>query len=342
MRPVLVALMVAACSKDEPRSSGAPPDPAPSPRDPSSPRVPPDPSPRAPLDPSSPRVPPDPPRAATTDAAAGAVAPAVADAPAGSTQPPATDPHLPPHRSFADLATALAATLPADARVIGFGELHARADVPGVRSSLSAFTDALPAFGERISDLVVETWRVDGTCGSGAVAATQRLETSVRRPAATKSEIGKLVDATRAAKIQPHAMTVSCADYDKIAPAKGDVDPIAMLTLTTKELTRIARSAVAVRDKQPGHRPWIALYGGALHNDRFPPKGVEEWSYADAVDKAAGGKYVEVDIVAPELAEADKLSRGEPWFPLCASAKQVLVWQRGERSFVVVLPRTPP
>ena len=39
------------------------------------------------------------------------------------------------------------------------------------------------------------------------------------------------------------------------------------------------------RDKEPTHRPWIAVYGGALHNDRFPEPGVAEWSYAAAIDK---------------------------------------------------------
>jgi hypothetical protein len=42
----------------------------------------------------------------------------------------------------------------------------------------------------------------------------------------------------------------------------------------------------------------------------------------------------------PELAEADAALQKQPWFPLVASAKQVLVWQRGERSFVVILPRS--
>ena len=45
--------------------------------------------------------------------------------------------------------------------------------------------------------------------------------------------------------------------------------------------------AVAHRDREAKHRPWIALYGGALHNDRFPADGVEQWSYAAKADAAA-------------------------------------------------------
>ncbi|HEU0029483.1 MAG TPA: hypothetical protein VFQ53_02535 [Kofleriaceae bacterium] len=262
--------------------------------------------------------------------------------PPPTTTPPIDAPALPAHQRFDDLATAIRSTVPADARVIGFGELHARTDRPNVRSALARFTEALPAFGDHVSDLVLETWVVDPKCGQTAVKATKRLETEVKRPEATKNEVTLLAEAARAAKIQPHAMTLACADFKAIAPEKGDVDPIAMLTLTTKELTRIGKSAIAYRDKQPDHRPWITLYGGALHNDRFPPAGTAEWSYAPAIDQASANHYVEIDLIVPELAEAAKGSATEPWFPLVAAADKVLVYQRGERSFVMILPRAKP
>ena len=249
---------------------------------------------------------------------------------------------LPPHTRHATLADALRATIPADARVLGFGELHARVDRAQVRSALAAFTEALPAFGERLSDLVVETWIVDPKCGQQAVTATKKIEAEVKRPEATKSEITLLADAARAAKIQPHAMTLSCKDYEQLAPEKGSPDPIAMLGLVTRELTRVTASAIRYRDREPGHRPWIAVYGGALHNDRFPAAGVAEWSYAGSIDLASNGGYVEIDLIVPEFAEPDKPSQAQPWFPLLAAADRVLVWTRGERSFVVILPRTRP
>ena len=113
------------------------------------------------------------------------------------------------------------------------------------------------------------------------------------------------------------------------------------MTLTTHELGRVTTEAVLHRSSETGARPWIAVYGGALHNDRFPPKGVEEWSYAAQVDKATGGHFVEIDLIVPELAEADSLAAKQPWFPLAQAADaQVAVWTRGERSFVVMLPRS--
>ncbi len=246
----------------------------------------------------------------------------------------------PPPGQFADLGTALASVIPPDARVVGFGELHNRVDRAAVKSALAHFTTALPAFGDKLSDLIVETWIVDPNCGKTAVAATQKMETEVKRPVETKSEIALLADAAKAQKIQPHAMKLSCADYKTLVP-KDQIDVIAMLTLTTRELKRIAISAVVHRDKDPEHRPWIAVYGGALHNDRFPEKAVAEWSYAAALDKVTKDHYVEIDLIVPELAAADEVSRKQPWYSVVESAGEwIQIWKRNDRSFVVVLART--
>lgn len=250
------------------------------------------------------------------------------------------DAALPAHRRFAALADALTAAIGDDARVIGLGELHARTDRPVARTALAQLTATLPALGDQISDLVLETWIVDPKCGRTAVETTRKLETEVRRPATTKSEIAQLVDAAKAAGIRPHAMTLGCADYETLAPGGGAPDPVAMLTLTTRELTRVTTSAIAYRDRHPGGRRWIAVYGGALHNDRFPDDSVAEWSYVPAVDAAARGRYVEIDLIVPALAEADATSRRQPWFPLVGAAgDEVILWARGARSFVVILPR---
>ena len=248
--------------------------------------------------------------------------------------------------AYPDLAAALIATIPGDARVIGFGELHARLDRPAAASTLAAFTRALPALADRLSDLVIETWLVDPGCGQPAVQATSRIEAAVERPAATRSEIGALIGAARAARVEPHAMKLGCADYKAVAPAGGEVNTEAMLSLTTRELRRIVTSAVTHRDREPGHRPWIAVYGGALHNDRFPDAGIADWSYAADADRATGGHFVEIDLVVPELAADRPSARREPWFPLAGAprdpARPVVVWTRGERSFVVLLPPSPP
>jgi hypothetical protein len=245
--------------------------------------------------------------------------------------------------SYPDLATALKAIVPADTRVIGFGELHSRTDRKQVKSALSRFTtEGLPALSDQLSDLIVETWIVDPKCGQAAKTATAKVEITVRRPQETKSEIAILAETARAAKIQPHAMKLKCEDYEKVAPKDKDVKPDVMLGLITSELGRIADEAVLHRTKEGHKRPWIALYGGALHNDRFPATGVEDWSYAARVDKTTGDKFVEVDLIVPELAEGDAGAQSQPWFPLVSNKEQaVKVWKRGDRSFVVIFPRSP-
>jgi hypothetical protein len=244
--------------------------------------------------------------------------------------------------AYPDLATALKAIVPADARVIGFGELHNRTDRAQVKSAIARFTDdGLAALSDKLSDLIIETWIVDPKCGQAAQTATAKVEIKVRRPQETKSEIAQLAETARAAKIQPHAMKLSCADYEKVAPSKGEVLPDVMLGLITKELGRIADEAVKHRNKEPGHRPLIAVYGGGLHNDRFPAEGVEDWSYAARIDELTGNKFVEIDLIVPELAESDPAQRTQPWFGLVTSTEPNLkVWKRGERSYVIVFPRS--
>ena len=248
-------------------------------------------------------------------------------------------PDAPDKDTYATLGDALVAILPADARVLGFGEYHVRTDRAQVRSALSHFTEALTRFGASVSDLVVETWIVDPKCGQKAQTTTKQLETEVKRPEATKSEVALLADAAKAAGIQPHAMTLSCKDYETLNP-NGQVDPVAMLTLTTRELARISTSAIKHRANKGDERPWIAVYGGALHNDREPDPGVAEWSYAAAVDAVAKDGFVEVDLIVPELVANDDKAKAQPWFPLVERASdRVAVFARSPRSFVVVLPK---
>ena len=248
---------------------------------------------------------------------------------------------MPKVDTYDDLGAALTATIPPDARVIGFGELHSRTDRVQIKATLAHFTaEALPVLADKLSDLILETWVVDKGCGSAATEATAKVEITMRRPQETHNDIGDLADAARKAKIQPHAMRVTCSDYTRIAPPGKPVDTVAMLDLTTSELGRIAVEAVIHRDKEPTHRPWIALYGGALHNDRFPEAGTTDWSYAAKVDGVSNNHFVEIDLIAPELAEPDLVAQKQPWFPIVQHADTKFhVWKRGERSFVIVLAK---
>jgi hypothetical protein len=288
-----------------------------------------------------------PPRAG--DDAAHTSAPTAPTAPTAGTSSArdggATASTLPAHHRVADVGAAIREILAADhPRVIGFGEIHSRTDRAHVESSLAHFTaQVLPVLQDQLSDLVLETWIVDPHCGKQATTATAAVESTMRRPAATKSELGRLVDRARAAGIQPHAMRMTCADYARVAPAGKPVAVEVMLDLVTRELGRIAIEAVVHRDRHHAARRLVATYGGALHNDLYPADGVAPWSFAARVDGATGGRYVEVDLYVPELARADAMSQKQPWFPLLGEAgpDHVVVIERGPRSYIVLLPTTP-
>jgi hypothetical protein len=250
---------------------------------------------------------------------------------------------LPPHREAPDLATAIRELVTDDVHVVAFGELHARVDRPSAaKSALVRFSDdVLPVIGARLSDLVLETWLFDRNCGEQAQTATAKVEATMQRPPATKSELATLVERARAAGVRPHVMRLTCDDWSAVAPPGKEIDYEAMLSIITRELGRIATDAVAYRDKERSPRTLVATYGGALHNDLYPIEGIADWSFAKRVDEAAPGRYLELDLYVPEYAEQDSLSQQEPWFPLVAAARsdRVTVIERGPRSYVLLLPR---
>lgn len=227
-------------------------------------------------------------------------------------------------------------------RVLGVGELHLRTDQRGpTQSALARFTaEVMPALGPKMSDLVIETWVVDPACKTGG-AATQRVESAMKRPESTKSEIGGLIGMIKQNGIKAHVMRLTCDDLAAVAPAAG-VDAEKLLGIVTRELGRVARSAVRYRDEHAEPRPLIVVYGGALHNDLHPYESTAQWSYAGAVDEATGGRFVEVDLYLPELIEGQALYQAEPWYPLVAKAPagKVLLIERAPHSWLAVLPRS--
>lgn len=249
-------------------------------------------------------------------------------------------------RTAKDLATAFRELVGDDVRAVGIGELHTRIDrKTTARSALARFTEeVLPVVATRASDLVVETWLFDKSCGKAASQATAKVEATVQRPQAAKDELSTMVAAARAAGIQPHAMRLGCDDWKAIVPAGPNAEPdlAAMLTIITRELGRIATQAIAVRDKEASPRRLVMTYGGALHNDLYPAAGVEDWAFGPEVDAASGGKYVELELIVPEYAELDTTVAHEPWYPhlRAASPDHVVIIEKAPRAYAILLPRT--
>lgn len=251
------------------------------------------------------------------------------------------DGFIPKHTIYPDLAAAMAVVVADHPRVLGIGEIHERSDRQGggVPTLIRFADEVLPALATRTSDLVIETWMVDPACKTGATRS-QQVETAMKRPSSTRSQISSLFGVTKANSITAHVMRLTCKDLDDVASNAG-VEAEKLLAIVTRELDRVTRSAVRYRDERQETRPLILVYGGALHNDLYPYKSTRQWSYALGVDDAVGGRYVELDLFAPEQVEDSPLYTGESWYPLVAKTgpDRVVLVERAPHSYLVLLPR---
>ncbi|MBK6847554.1 MAG: hypothetical protein IPG96_08485 [Proteobacteria bacterium] len=272
-------------------------------------------------------------------------------------------PLLPTLRRMPSAEAALRAVLRQEQPlVLGLGEYHQREGQRALPSSLHRFIrQLLPRLARRTSDLVIETWITDGSCGAREQQVVSDVAQTIKRPARTEDEILTLVKRAQRYRIRPQILTLSCGEYERLL-APGAVDYAGLLALTASKLrdkvealvrlrTDPARRAVddALRGfsgSGAGGRDLILVYGGALHNELHPTPDNANLSYAPAVSRAAGDHYVELDLFVPEyIEEHDSLLREEAWFPLferASSPSHTLLIQRAARSYVIIFPRQRP
>ncbi|MEZ4402302.1 MAG: hypothetical protein R3B06_19915 [Kofleriaceae bacterium] len=245
------------------------------------------------------------------------------------------------HNRFADLGAAVTYVMRERPRVLGIGEIHERVDrvSTGTPALVRFARELLPAIAAQTSDLVIETWTVAPGCATGA-ANSRAIEQTMRRPAATKGHIASLFGITKANSITAHVMRLGCDDLAAVNRPDG-LDAERLLGLVTRELGRVTASAVRYRDERGETRPLIVVYGGALHNDLYPPRSTREWSYALDLDRLTGERYVELDLVRPDQVEGEPLYEREPWYPLLAKADaaHVVLVERAPHSYLAILPR---
>lgn len=237
----------------------------------------------------------------------------------------------PAHTVHADVGTAIDRILSSSPRVLAVGEIHATQGGPAVPSTLARFTDdLLPVLAPRLTDVVFETWVVDGQCGGEDVAAADAVQEGTARPEVTESEIARAARRTRELGVSSHALSMSCEDIDAMHH-DGEVDYGALLSMLTDKLGEFADKALALDGT-------VLLYGGAIHNDRTPAEGTAKYSYAHTRKEG----LVELDIYVPEILEA-RTPIQESWWPLVGSATStdhVVLIERAPNSFVLLLPRT--
>jgi hypothetical protein len=246
-------------------------------------------------------------------------------------------------RFFASTAALVEKLLSHKPRVIAFGEYHQVEGGAKVASAVKRFGDQMLAtVAPSASDLVVETWVTEGKCGETETKAVAKVEESIKRPEATESELVTLIKRAKAAGVQPHILTLSCDEYESIQPDGGEIDYVKLLGVVTAQLKKGIDQALVKAPKQKT----VVVYGGALHNDLYPrKKELGIFSFAKAVKKQVGGRYLEVDLYVPEYIEHDKEIPKEKWYgqwraQQAAHGGEPALVERGPLSYIVIFPMT--
>ena len=240
-----------------------------------------------------------------------------------------------PYQIFPSSEAAFEAVLAENPTVLGIGEVHATTDGPAIPTTISRFTERLlPILAHRMTDLVIETWRLDHACGAQGEQVVATVQADTKRPEETKDEIVVLAEKAKALGIQPHDLTLSCEEYAAIQAKDGSVDYDQLLGMLTAKLGDYAQRGLTT----PGAS--VVIYGGAMHNDLFPSDALAPYSYGVAARNTGGARYVELDLYAPELIRG-KTSLLEPgWAPLLdgvVGPDRAVLYTRGPQSYVLFL-----
>ena len=193
----------------------------------------------------------------------------------------------------------------------------------------------------RASDLVLELWLGNSRCQKQVKKVAKKQQAVTKHQA--KSDQNEFIALGTAAKqlgIQPHALRPSCKEYDRILKA-GPANVEQMLEMIARlsgdDLTKLAqRNEKAGKDAK-----LVVAYGGAMHNDLYPRKGLEQWSFGKRVAKATGQRYAALDLIVPEFVKDTEAWRSLPWFPYFQRGKypgKTLLFHPGPGSWVLVFP----
>ncbi|HEY6559237.1 MAG TPA: hypothetical protein VI072_18260 [Polyangiaceae bacterium] len=244
-------------------------------------------------------------------------------------------------RVFTTPAAAFMTVLARDPRVLAVGEAHAQKDTR-VRSTTARFMeDLLPLLRGRASHLVLEIWLQTGKCGKVEHRVREQQRPVVAQQAPQNlDEFVALGTRAKALGIEPQALVPSCSEYDVISKA-GAGDIARMLEMIS---ARTERDLVRLLDQQAdGGRPGlIVAYGGALHNDVEPRPGREAWSFGPALARRTAGRYVELDVIVPELVKDTEAWRAQPWYAHYDATKagaHALLYNPAPGSYALILPR---
>lgn len=265
----------------------------------------------------------------------------------GAAEPAPKEARLSAGTYLSAVAAVEAALAETDPVVVGFGEWHQTRDTLAIPSTLRRFNqEILPAIAPRMSHLIVETWMTSGRCGEVETQVTDELARTLDRPAQTESDIEAALRSAHASGVAPRILTVSCDDYRAMRGDGAAVDYDRTLRLTSRALGNTIAAVVRQRAATRGGsevalRPFLAVYGGAIHNDVYPMAGLAPYSYAATIALGVLGRYLELDLVVPEYAASSTLLRAQDWWPVYLRARRpgaAVRIRRGPHSFVIVFP----
>lgn len=264
-------------------------------------------------------------------------------------RPVENPPELSNHGSVSEALTAILDRATKDAgkkpHLLAFGEYHQLKGKTQVKSALKRFADELwPTVQPGASDLILETFVTEGSCGKEEKKVVKDVAKTTKRPETTENELVTLIKQAKAQGVQPHILQVSCQDYQSVLDDKAQVDYVKMLKLIG-DLLEKRITEVRTRRQKAGVDKTVMVYGGALHNDLYPQAELADFTFGQSLTTKFPGEYLEVDLYVPEFVEGDKTVRSQPWFPLYKKAQkpdQIVVVRRGPGSFILLFAPTQP
>ncbi len=242
--------------------------------------------------------------------------------------------------AFASITGAFDYVVESSPRVLAIGEAHAQSSGPELPSTTRRFMDVLlPRLAPRASDLVIELWLGNGTCGEVERRVEQQQRVVTAPQAATnQSEFVELGHRAKALGIMPHALVPTCEQYRKISAA-GAADIEEMLVMLRDVTLRDVTQLLGKR----GPERLIVAYGGALHNDLSPRAQREDFSFGPQLARATGERYIELDLIAPEQIKDTDAWRALPWYAAYEPSRagdDTYLFSWAPHAFALVFPPT--
>lgn len=223
--------------------------------------------------------------------------------------------------------------------ILALGEAHGQKEIPGVSSARRFTTEMLPMLEGKASDLVVELMVSPENCDKATKNAVSReIDKATRKQADTnQDEYVAMGEAAKKLGITSHVLHPSCEDFKAITK-KGANTVWVALELIARLMREKAEERLAAN---AGNEKMVVLYGGAIHNDEDPivDKPV---SFGKRLMEVTHGRYVELDLFAPELVNDEGMWPRFLWFEHFdknAHPDSATFYTLGPSAFTLLFPR---